>query len=146
MSIKDRIEEWKNTANAIGSEARAAVLVGEIAAALDEATPPEVTRALKVFGLRSVMREIVPFYQGILADEHDGLHVGDDNGLGSVSLVLMNEFVPGGFAEGMVQSSIEVGQRSENVFPRQSCWNGLGHGCVSQTTQSKSTFPPRLTM
>lgn len=88
MSIKDRIEEWKNTANTIGSEARAAVLVGEIAAALDEETPPEVIKALKVFGLRSVMREIVPFYQGILADEHDGLHVGDDCRLPSVRTMI----------------------------------------------------------
>ncbi len=40
----------------------------------------------------------------------------------------------------MVQSSIEVGQRSENVFPRQSCWNGLGHGRSLSETDVLADF------
>jgi len=77
---------------------------------------------------------------GLTATELFGLKYATDgvaggqpvNRLGSVSLVIVDEFVAGWSAAGMVQSSIEVGQRSENVPPRQSCWNGLEHGLLCQ--------------
>jgi hypothetical protein len=58
MNIKEKIEDWKKYPNALGSESQAAVIVGELAAALDEDIPEHVLRALKKLSLRGTMRDI----------------------------------------------------------------------------------------
>lgn len=58
MSIVSKIESWKEYPNALGSEARAAVLVGEVSNALGEEIPAEVAAALKKLSLRGTMRDI----------------------------------------------------------------------------------------
>jgi len=39
----------------------------------------------------------------------------------------------------MIHSSVEIGQRSKNVFPRQSGWNGLGHRCDELEVSEKES-------
>lgn len=58
MSLRGKIEDWKKFPNALGSEARAAVIVGEVANALRAAIPPDVSAALKLLALRGTMRDI----------------------------------------------------------------------------------------
>ena len=58
MSMREKIERWKKYPNALGSEAEAAVIVGEVANALREQIPVEVAEALKKLALRGTMRDI----------------------------------------------------------------------------------------
>jgi hypothetical protein len=63
MCLRDRIEDWKQHPNALGSEAQAAVIVGEVANALGEEIPDEVSAALKTLALRGTMRDIAQAIQ-----------------------------------------------------------------------------------
>lgn len=63
MPLSDRIEDWKKYPNALGSESQAAVIVGEIANALQENIPDEVSAALKKLALRGTMRDIAAAIQ-----------------------------------------------------------------------------------
>ena len=58
MTLHEKIREWKEYPNALGSESHAAVIVGEVAAALGEPIPKDVEAALKVLSLRGVMRDL----------------------------------------------------------------------------------------
>ncbi len=63
MTLRDKIEDWKKYPNALGSEAQAAVIVGEVANALREEVPDQVTSALKKLALRGTMRDIASAIQ-----------------------------------------------------------------------------------
>jgi hypothetical protein len=63
MPLQDRIEEWKKYPNALGSEAGAAVIVGEVANAVGEDVPTDVKQALKALALRGVMRDVASAIQ-----------------------------------------------------------------------------------
>jgi len=58
MPLREKIEDWKKYPNALGSEAQAAVIVGEVANALREDIPSDVSAALKQLALRGTMRDI----------------------------------------------------------------------------------------
>ena len=53
-----------------------------------------------------------------------------DDRLGRVSLALVDEFVAGRRAEGVVDPGVQVGQRPEDVFLRQTCGDRLRHGAI----------------
>lgn len=57
MTLPQRIADWKKYSNALGSEAKAAVLVGDVAHALGEDVPEYAARALKRLALRGTMRD-----------------------------------------------------------------------------------------
>lgn len=63
MALREKIEDWKKFPNALGSEAQAAVIVGEVAQALIEGIPNEVAAALKKLALRGTMRDIASAIQ-----------------------------------------------------------------------------------
>jgi hypothetical protein len=63
MTLTEKIERWKDYPNALGSEAQAAVIVGEIAHALGEDIRQEVASALKKLALRGTMRDIAAAIQ-----------------------------------------------------------------------------------
>lgn len=63
MRLRDRIEHWKRNPNALGSEAQAAVIVGEVANALGEQIPDNASAALKKPSLRGTMRDIAAAIQ-----------------------------------------------------------------------------------
>ena len=58
MTLREKIERWKEYPNALGSEADAAVIIGEVANFLSEEIPEEVATALKKLALRGTMRDI----------------------------------------------------------------------------------------
>ena len=58
MNLRESIEDWKRYPNALGSESRAAVIVGEVAHALREEIPNDVAVSLKTLALRGTMRDI----------------------------------------------------------------------------------------
>ena len=58
MNLKEKIADWGRFPNALGSEAQAAVIVGEVAEALGKPIPDNVRRALKSLSLRGTMRDI----------------------------------------------------------------------------------------
>lgn len=63
MTLNEKIEGWKRYPNALGSEAQAAVIVGEVANAIQEQIPEEVSAALKKLALRGTMRDIAAAIQ-----------------------------------------------------------------------------------
>ena len=63
MTLREKIEDWKKYPNALGSEAQAAVIIGEVAHALGEEIPNEVASALKKLALRGTMRDIAAAIQ-----------------------------------------------------------------------------------
>ncbi len=63
MAISDKIDDWKQYPNALGSEAHAAVVVGEVTHALGEEIPNDVAVALKTLALRGTMRDIAQAIQ-----------------------------------------------------------------------------------
>ncbi len=63
MDLPEKIEDWKKYPNALGSEAQAAIIAGEIAAKIGEETPVEVSSALKTLSLRGTMRDIAKAIQ-----------------------------------------------------------------------------------
>ena len=63
MDLREKIEEWKRSPNALGSESKASVIVGEVAAALGETIPDNVNVALKTLALRGTMRDIASAIQ-----------------------------------------------------------------------------------
>ena len=63
MYLREKIEDWKKYPNALGSEAEAAVIVGEVDNALGEQIPDEVSAALKKLALRGTMRDIAAAIQ-----------------------------------------------------------------------------------
>lgn len=63
MTLREKIEEWKKFPNALGSEAQAAVIVGEVAAAIGQEIPDEVSAALKKLAIRGTMRDIAQAIQ-----------------------------------------------------------------------------------
>ena len=63
MPLTEKIEDWKKYPNALGSEAQAAVIVGEVANAIGEGVPDEVSAALKKLALRGTMRDIAAAIQ-----------------------------------------------------------------------------------
>ena len=69
MPLREKIEDWKRFPNALGSEAQAAVIVGEVANALHEQIPDEVSGALKKLALRGTMRDIAAAIQR--GEEHN---------------------------------------------------------------------------
>ena len=69
MPLSERIEDWKKYPNALGSEAQVAVIAGEVANALREAFPEEVSAALKKLTLRGTMRDIAQAIQR--GEEHN---------------------------------------------------------------------------
>jgi hypothetical protein len=58
MSLVRQINEWKEYPNSLGSEARAAVLVADVANSLKEEVPPKVMSALRVLALRGTLRDL----------------------------------------------------------------------------------------
>ena len=68
VTLHEKISDWKNYPNALGSESQAAVIVGEVAAALGEAIPNDVRLMLKKLSLRGTMRDIASAIQR--GDEH----------------------------------------------------------------------------
>jgi hypothetical protein len=66
MNLRERIEHWKECPNGFGSESRAAVLVGEVAAALCEEIPVAVNSALRTLSLHGKMSNIA---SGLGTDE-----------------------------------------------------------------------------
>jgi hypothetical protein len=56
MTLLEKIEDWKKYPNAFGSESQAAVLLGEISAALNEPISDSVASALKMLSIRGAMR------------------------------------------------------------------------------------------
>jgi len=79
-----------------------------------------------------------------LENAADGITAGQpDDRFGSVALPLVDQFITDWFSEGMIDSSVEVGQRSENVFPRQPGWNGLRHSIppANDRPQDIGLFP-----
>jgi hypothetical protein len=63
VTIREKIQDWKQYPNALGSEANAAVIIGEVANALGEEIPDEVSVALKQLALRGTMRDIAKAIQ-----------------------------------------------------------------------------------
>ena len=63
MPLREKIERWKNYPNALGSESQAAIIVGEVAAALEEDIPTAVNDALRILSLRGTMRDIASAIQ-----------------------------------------------------------------------------------
>lgn len=63
MALRQQIEDWKKFPNALGSEAQAAVIVGEVANALSGEIPDDVSTALKKLALRGTMRDIAQAIQ-----------------------------------------------------------------------------------
>ncbi len=63
MLLRAKIEDWKKHPNALGSESQAAVIVGEVAAALNQDIPADVAAALKTLALRGTMRDIAQALQ-----------------------------------------------------------------------------------
>jgi hypothetical protein len=63
VPLPERIAEWKQYPNALGSEAAAAVIVAEVARALGEDVPEYVDTALKKLALRGTMRDIASAIQ-----------------------------------------------------------------------------------
>jgi hypothetical protein len=70
MSLKAKIEDWKNYPNALGSESQAAVILGEIAAKTGNDIPEDIRAALKVLSLRGTIRDIASAFQ-----QHDHFHL-----------------------------------------------------------------------
>ena len=68
MDLITQIEDWKKYPNALGSEARAAIIVGSIAAETGETIPEAIKSALNVLSLRGTMRDIASAIQ--LDEEH----------------------------------------------------------------------------
>ncbi len=50
-----------------------------------------------------------------------------DDRLGSVALAVVDKFVAGRLAEGVVDPGVQVRQRAEDVFLRQTCGDRLRH-------------------
>ncbi len=63
MTLEEKIAEWKRFPNALGSEAQAAVIVGEISNALEKDIPVDVSASLKKLALRGTMRDIAKAIQ-----------------------------------------------------------------------------------
>jgi len=63
MPLREKIEDWKKCPNALGSESQAAIIVGEVAAALGEDIPDVVNKALGILSLRGTMRDIASAIQ-----------------------------------------------------------------------------------
>jgi len=64
MSLARQISEWKEYPNSLGSEARAAVLVADVASALGEPVPRPVTQALRQLALRGTLRDLAVELRG----------------------------------------------------------------------------------
>ena len=58
MTLIEKIEDWKQFPNALGSEAQVAVIIGEVTAKLKEKIPAAVKKALKILSLRGTMRDL----------------------------------------------------------------------------------------
>lgn len=67
--LRDEIADWKKYPNALGSEAQAAVIVGEVSRAGGADVPEYVTTALKQLALRGTMRDIAAAIQR--GEEHN---------------------------------------------------------------------------
>jgi hypothetical protein len=63
MPLIEKINDWKKYPNALGSESQAAIIVGEVAAALEEDIPTAVNDALRILSLRGTMRDIASAIQ-----------------------------------------------------------------------------------
>ncbi len=63
MTLIKKIDDWKKYPNALGSEAQAAVLIGEVSASLKETIPDSVAEALKILSIRGSLRDIVAAIQ-----------------------------------------------------------------------------------
>lgn len=63
MPLREKIEDWKKYPNALGSESQAAIIVGEVTAALGENIPTAVNDALRILSLRGTMRDIASAIQ-----------------------------------------------------------------------------------
>jgi hypothetical protein len=63
MGLEEQINDWKKYPNALGSEAQVAVIIGEVATALNMEVPQNVTTALRVLSLRGTMRDIASAIQ-----------------------------------------------------------------------------------
>jgi hypothetical protein len=63
MTLEEKTARWKEYPNALGSEAQAAVIVGEVAHALGQAVPETISVALKKLALRGTMRDIAQAIQ-----------------------------------------------------------------------------------
>ena len=72
MSIQDKIDDWKKYPNALGSEAQVAVIIGEVANAIGEEIPANVSQALKTLALRGTMRDIAAAIQRGGEENHPG--------------------------------------------------------------------------
>ncbi|MCX5791866.1 MAG: hypothetical protein NTY45_06545 [Elusimicrobia bacterium] len=59
MTLRKKVSDWKRSPNALGAEAQAAVIVGEVAAAFLEDIPENVRKALRKLSLRGVMRDLI---------------------------------------------------------------------------------------
>lgn len=58
MTIQEKINDWKKYPNALGSEAKVAVIIGEISSAIGEEISKEIKVALQTLSLRGTMRDI----------------------------------------------------------------------------------------
>lgn len=63
MTVRQKIDEWKERPDALGSESKVAVIIGEVAAMVGEDVPSNVMEALRALSLRGTMRDIASTIQ-----------------------------------------------------------------------------------
>ena len=80
MNLKDKIIDWKENPDAMGAEARVAVIIGELAAALEESIPDRVNAALKILSLRETMKDVSSELQHKIKSEHNVVNPTDPYG------------------------------------------------------------------
>lgn len=56
MNLKEKIINWKENSDAMGAEAKVAVIIGELAVTLGEEIPDNVNVALKILSLREAQK------------------------------------------------------------------------------------------
>lgn len=56
MNLRKKITNWKENPEAVGAEAKAAIIIGELSVALGEEIPGNVNTALKILSLREAQK------------------------------------------------------------------------------------------
>ena len=57
-ALKQKVEDWKEHPDGLGSESKVAVIIGKVAAKVGEDVPSNVMEALRTLSLRGSMRDI----------------------------------------------------------------------------------------